>query len=585
MRRKIPPTKEMFDIDQHNLKTFGFRNGKAVFLLPNHIKRTQQGVKAAAIRKKNEVVEYKDKNKWLRSKMGAHAQGTVPGTAPPGASNSRGASASGDQGDDEDEGEDGDQFDDGEGGEDNDEEEEEEEEEEDQGVTRARSKSIRPPNGQTPPVNAPPLDAEHVVRKKKGVLNWLFGKKPLDPAKEAARREKKEKREREGGFSLFGIFKKKEEKEEVDESAEMWSSTQCFYTYNILSRQARMQLVLRCSKLEALDGERTNYMLFNTKPKYLSTYYALKKLLTKDCARLVVPPVSMKDLSSRPFLEVQALFTSQVKICRKLDDMEHMLYNKISKYDNFLPFITCAPVFTRDLGSFDNALLNSEQLILNISNEEVLERHNAKKKQQGAPAGTDVAAAAVPVLDDKKSQFAYDSVSSAHASSVGHASGITSKAEVAKQKAEEAEEVAVGKVTLSLSQCLDGSNYLRNSQQGSRDMLESYLADDECMMVWHLPVVPSQPLQVVLIWRDHSASLHSKYSSSSPKDLDELLPAGQKKKKKSGKPPRNPNDATSTGEPHKKGVVMEIAKSDLETSHILQYLQVRIYPNPAKLLQ
>lgn len=56
--------------------------------------------------------------------------------------------------------------------------------------------------------------------------------------------------------------------------------------------------------------------------------------------------------------------------------------------------------------------------------------------------------------------------------------------------------MAVGKVTLSLSQCLDGSNYLYNGQQGSRDMLESYLCDDECMMVWHLPVVPSQPLQV-----------------------------------------------------------------------------------------
>ena len=79
---------------------------------------------------------------------------------------------------------------------------------------------------------------------------------------------------------------------------------------------------------------------------------------------------------------------------------------------------------------------------------------------------------------------------------------ITSKSnflflnQVTKQRIEEAEAVAVGKVTLSLSQCLDGGNYLYNGQQGSRDMLEAYLCDDECMMVWHLPVVPSQPLQV-----------------------------------------------------------------------------------------
>ena len=39
-------------------------------------------------------------------------------------------------------------------------------------------------------------------------------------------------------------------------------------------------------------------------------------------------------------------------------------------------------------------------------------------------------------------------------------------------------------------------------------------------------------MKVVLIWRDHSASLHKDFSSSKPKSLDELLPESQKAKNK-----------------------------------------------------
>lgn len=382
MRRRIPPTKEMFDIDQHNLKTFGFRNGKAVFLLPSHIRRVQQGKKLKRGDEKKTNAPKVDKNKWLREKIGIVAQshqseGAITKSA---GTNEEGGSDE----EEEEEGQNDEEEEESEGG--DEEEEGEEEEEEDQEVTRGRSKSIRPPRG--PP---PPLDVVEVPRNnhapKKGVMGWLFGKK----APHVADTGSGGRPQSAGGFSLFGMFKKKEVTVEVDDRLEMWSSPQCFYTYNILSRQSRMQLVLRSSKLEVLDGERANYMLFNAKPKYLRTYYALKKLLTKDCAKLVIPPVSLKDLSNRPFLELQALFSSQVKMCRKLDDMERLLYNKISKYDNFLPFVTCAPVFTRDLNGFDDSLLNSEQLIMNISNEDVLDKHNARKKLQG---GADKAAAA-----------------------------------------------------------------------------------------------------------------------------------------------------------------------------------------------
>lgn len=343
------------------------------------------------------------------------------------------------------------------------------------------------------------------VPLKKGVFSWLFGRKRDKTAKYLAAShtsgdESTNNKTKKRGFSLFGVFgARKEAEAEIDDSLEMWASAQCFYTYNVLSRQSRMQLVLRCSRLEALDGERTNYMLFKTKPKYLNTYYGLKKLLTKDCAKLVVPPVSMKDLASRPFLEVQALFTSQVKICRKLDDLEHLLYNKISKYDNFLPFITCAPVFTRDLNELDSSLLNAERLIMNLANEDALLHHLERKKARlNAGGGVDEKAEKIPDQAAKggqggKSQFSYDSVSSAQPSTATALSTVTQ----VTQNQQAAEEVAVGKMTLSLSQCLDGSNYLLHAQQGSRDMLETYLAQDECMMVWHLPVVPSQNIQVL----------------------------------------------------------------------------------------
>eukprot|EP01032_Pedospumella_encystans_P019548 gene19548-22224_t len=77
MRRRIPPTKEMFDIDQHNLKTFGFRNGKAVFLLPSHIRRVQPGKKLKRGEEKKSAVKV-DKNKWLREKIGVVAQSQQP---------------------------------------------------------------------------------------------------------------------------------------------------------------------------------------------------------------------------------------------------------------------------------------------------------------------------------------------------------------------------------------------------------------------------------------------------------------------------------------------------------------------------
>jgi hypothetical protein len=587
MRRRIPPTKQMFDIDRTNLQTFGFRDGKAVFLLPGHIRKRggarKLPVKAGPVSSPSSA-QFTGSKALSRNRGTAASQASSSvGSSYNGRPQSAGARSVGnadpqkeedmESGDAEEADSDDEDGAEGEAGE----EDEGEEEAGDEPATRGRSKTIRP--DRAPPAGVVGDNTAVAGQKPRGVLSWLFGSKKDTSSTAGASQKPGPAAGKSKGLSLFGIFgggsRQDKEAPEVDDSLEMWASAQCFYTYNVLSRQSRMQLVLRCSKLEALDGERTSYTLYNTKPKYLNTYYGLKKLLTRDCARLVVPPLSMKDLSSRPFLELQALFSSQVRICRKLDDLEHLLYHKISKYDSFLPFITTAPVFTRDLADFDKGLLNAESLILNLANENTLAQYKAarqKKSQPAAPANLQAGGA-----DDAmaQSQFAYDSVSSAHSSTLGAGSVAHSEAPLLRQRAEEAEEVAAGKVTLSLSQSLDGANYLvGGQQQGSRDMLERYVGQDECLMVWHLPVVPSQPIQVVLVWRDHSASLHNKFSSSSPTDPADLLPgAGHKRTQKKAQ-----GSSRAQGSPgpeaHKKGIVMEVAKSDLAASHVLQYVQV-----------
>ncbi|KAJ1427662.1 hypothetical protein B484DRAFT_450245 [Ochromonadaceae sp. CCMP2298] len=547
MRRRIPPSKDMFDIDKHNLSTFGSRNGKANFLLPGHMRS-----KAHPIPVKVKPVEEEDEEEEEEEE--------------------------GEEEEEEEDDEDAEErslapsIDDAKEGDDDDEAASKAPSKDPSIVNRSRSKTIKPP----PPSHAPPTHAPgasvaststyniHTVlplAKQQSVLQWFFSK---SKRKEKAPKPVKPKRR---GF--FGaLFRRAEAVEQLFETAGMWCSSQCFYTFMVLSRQSRMQLVLRCSKLHALDGERANYSLYQMPPQYLNTYYSMKKLLSKDCAALVVPPTSLKELSQRHFLELQELFKSQVKVCRKLDDMEHLLYNKISKLDYFLPLIMSAPVFTRDLGELDKSLLDSEALLQNLSNENAMQsmalpQKGGKNDHKGSVGGS-----------VGKASFAYDSVSSAAGSSYG---GVTTVPEALTQKQQEEEEVAVGKMSLSLSQSLDGANYLRNGQQGSREMLEKYLAQDECMLIWHMPVMPSQKMQVVLAWRDNSESLHEKYSSTSSgfsayhshaePEADKKTAKKKKKKGSKGKGDKEED------EEHGKGIIFELAQSDLDTSHMYAYLQ------------
>eukprot|EP01034_Spumella_vulgaris_P025126 gene25126-31545_t len=381
-------------------------------------------------------------------------------------------------------------------------------------------------------------------------------------------------------YSFLNPFSKTtvvEESNTIDESVNLWCSTQCFCSFMLLSRISRMQLVMRSRQFHLLDGERVNYTLFHMKPKYVETLKNLRENLYKDCSKIIIPPTTLKEVSQRSYLELQILFKSNVKLCRRLDDWEQFLYYKMSKVDYFIPMIAVLPVFLRDISSYDNTLLNPNKLIVNLTYEEKIENLIQKNEKFN---NTKIVANGSSSLNGGVSQFTYDSVSSQQISTVNNSTATLQNAtalaaEQSKLRHEEKEEVLAGKMSLSLSQSLDGSNYLRDGQQGIRDMLTTYLAEDECLLTWHLPHAPHHNVQVVLTWRDNSASTHNYYSSAEAYShtaiYDNLAHGGDRKKRRKNK--KNAPNANVKGKYKNKGIVMEIARSDLDTSKLMQLVQ------------
>lgn len=571
MRRRIPPLKDMIDIDRYNVNTFGFRNGRAVFLLPAHIKRIAPQRKKRKTNNTADMINTVDK-KLYNNKMSTIAEKV-----------SKEESSDNDEEEILNEDEDEDEI-----------EKDMIDNDNDEIVPRTRSKSIRPntltsPEKHTEEIkNIQKVDVEV---KKSNVFSWIFGKK-----KKTAELTQSNKKSINRSVTtwLFGDSKVKKNKKQVDNEVGMWASRGCFQMFMILSRQTRMELIIRCSKLQVLDGERVSYLLYRLNAKTLGKFYDLRQQLMKDCAKLIVPPFSLKELNQRSNIELKVLFKSQVKINRNLGEFEELLYNKISKDgDGFLPFVALLPVFLRDLTEFDSSLLNAERLISNMSNEDTFAKFIANNndnddQRSNIPSNS---------LKDDKAKFSYDSVSSA---AISKSSGSVSKDVIAmksnlsnhqqmlvKQEREEKEGVSIGKMTLSLSQSLDGSNYLFDAQQGSKDMLNTYLTNDECILLFDLPSSTSRNMQVILIWRDNSFSMFDNYSSQIQREKDKI------KTDKNGK--RTENDQNFESEDDdldvqykKKGIIMEVAKSDIHTSHMTQYIQayldaLHIQSEPMKL--
>jgi hypothetical protein len=319
--------------------------------------------------------------------------------------------------------------------------------------------------------------------KKPTVMGWLFRsfinntKKGAPPAP-VDLESQPQKGNVKPTYSFLNPFSKTtvvDQSAQEDDSINLWCSTQCFCSFMLLSRISRMQLVMRSRQFHLLDGERVNYTLYHMKPKYVETLKNLRENLYKDCSKIIIPPTTLKEVSQRSFMELQILFKSNVKLCRRLDDWEQFLYYKVTKVDYFIPMIAVLPVFLRDISSYDNTLLNPNKLIVNLTYEEKIEnliQKNEKFNNTKLPTNSaSLAGGGSGVI----STFTYDSVSSQQPSTALNTLNSNSStalnatnlaAEQSKLRSEEKEEVLAGKMSLSLSQSLDGSNYLRDGQQG-----------------------------------------------------------------------------------------------------------------------
>ena len=202
--------------------------------------------------------------------------------------------------------------------------------------------------------------------KKGGVMSWMFGKKKKNPDEGNALEKKPSLLK-----SVFKQFKKtkvdKKTPENLSDMVGMWASKQAYFAFMVLTRQSRMDLIMKSKRLNVLDGERACAILYKVKPKYLTLYYYSRTKLYKQCADILPPINSLKELSALSVMDLQVLFKSHARIASRLDEFEHFLAYKLSKADYFLPMVGAVPTFCRDISSFDDSLLNANILLSNLS--------------------------------------------------------------------------------------------------------------------------------------------------------------------------------------------------------------------------
>lgn len=383
--------------------------------------------------------------------------------------------------------------------------------------------------------------------------------------------------------------------EKLGDVVGFWASKQTYYLFMLHTRQSRMELLIKCKSLHVIAGERVNNLLYHAKPAYRARFIQLRQQLMEDCNKLLTSsPNSLKELSQLSMSDLQVLFRSHSKMIRRLDEFEFFLTYKLSKSDYFLSFILAAPVFTRDIALLDDALLDAQRLTANLDHEKALAQALAQPEEEvpsdpvgpiKVRAGTGASASEAGT---RKSRSAHtrvisrddrsDVVSASAATSASNIfntgkgrDGLT--AEERKQQDEERAEVLAGKMTYSQSTLLDGCHYLRGGQQGAKDMLLRHLGHEECMMLWHLPALPHHHLSVTLVWRENSASEHEFFTSSEAitarrYDESQQQPDAYKRLKEQTTQGKGKGKAGQMT-----GIVMEVARSDVEASHLLQYIQ------------
>ena len=267
-----------------------------------------------------------------------------------------------------------------------------------------------------------------------------------------------------------------------------------------------------------------------------------------------MPPQSLRELSQRSFADLQSVFQSHVAICRINSDIEVFLFKELSRFDDFIPMITCSPSLTRDITTYDPSLFDAGTLVCNLQADALIEM-NTKKNAAAA--------------EEKEAQMRELKKRGKRLRDLDKKAKEVQSTKKMKNPNDLLNEVeGLNRLRYGLAQSMDGSGF----RGGSREMLAEHLGEGECMLLWHYPNVAKQKIHLVLVWRENSRSKRPPYNpNAAATDKEPAADQTNTKRKTKAKPIHN-SETKSTKSTAKsrseKGIVMEMCKTEVDAAQL-----------------
>lgn len=415
------------------------------------------------------------------------------------------------------------------------------------------------------------------------------------------------------------------------------------------------------------QGERTRVVIKEFSPEMQRMYNSTKKQLFSQCKQLIIMPQTLRELMSRPFQDLRAIFESQTTLYKLCCDMEDVMGPQYMGHpglpdapqDCFVPFIHLAPCLCRDLEAFDRSMYDVESFSNCMKYEaEVMEQkakqrydqvHSIEEKERrwgethyAHPSTASVSRRFQATNGSAPQEESVDGQSLGSSGQVLGGESVQGRSDegegllrsfpqqqptdskaqdtapTRQARDEEAKEDAkLGKMTYSFSHILDGEWVLFESvfclssyewawtgsfEGDIRKTFSQHLSANDMLMAWHLPGGANQSLMVVLAWRQQVMPLGrtatvtaAAEATEGDGDLDQKLSDQYVFKpgmKRSGNHAHNQNASKHASEKKLKtpldtrtwedktadelekelGIVVEVARCDLEIGQLQHYL-------------
>lgn len=345
----------------------------------------------------------------------------------------------------------------------------------------------------------------------------------------------------------------------------------------------------------------------------------IKSLIKKE-VRLPLPLHSLNQFADLSMKEIQRLHYNSSSISKFLQKFEHFILTKIAKFDYFLPMISCIPTFSRLKDNFEDDINDFSLLTRRIMNERVMLEKKIKRKNELKKYKETYNKATNPI--DPPSDFLWKIKSNSNPSNIFH--NITEKLSKNEllQFQDEIESTLTGKASYAQSNMLDGaglSNILNStninidlsinkileslfkkekldeenspndganqrlksnivtmepSLASTRDVLMRYLPHDECIIIPNLPEDDYEFFSMILIWRERKVEEQSSiYSVTHLVQQNHQFEKENNKKKDENDEEDNEIDNEDKSLNGFSSIVVELAKSDLQTFHLKHAIQ------------